>query len=293
MTTEATQELAPQPRPSVLRRGLTRAGIVGAFAVGPSELALSDTMFAKAGNAIGKYTSEVIASPVLAHAAEYALTSGVVAGESIAVGGLLLLNKNLRGAYEAFDEYSTREHEVSKPRKILSTIINAPYAGIVKIGKKIEKGGEKLTSSESSAVQKLGAFAVDVGKSNVMTTTGVILTELGEKDTKVDMRRVGRVSTAFAASWIPTYIGVQQGYRALDEAGPVGRGAQRIIGAVGHFIDRATTINPLHPSETPLGDVTMPLVMTALGVTGWRVANFLDRQRAEKNSQQPAAGIEQ
>jgi len=53
-----------EPQRSRIQRGISRAGIVGSFMVGPAEVAVSDTVFAKIGNFTDRIASEVVSNPV-------------------------------------------------------------------------------------------------------------------------------------------------------------------------------------------------------------------------------------
>jgi hypothetical protein len=252
-------------------------------ALGPADMALSDGFFAKALKIIEK-SVHPFGSEMLNRAAQMGSISAVLMGESFAFGMLVANNNTLQGSLEAFDKYTERKRaEMGIGKRAVSAVVKSPLTAIGFIGEKIDKAGEKVSSMNFNGSDKVGSVISDIGNTNALGTTTVIMNESMRSKEPIGARRVGRLSATITASWLATAESIRYLYRGIGELGKPGHAIQNGIGAFARGLDALTTVG-VNPAETPVGSLFMGAVVGSLAVTGWNIAEM----KHSMDHQQPA-----
>lgn len=266
-------------------RGITFRHKVAAAtvsALGPADMALSDGIFAKTYGAIEKHLSP-FQDALLNRITQAGALSAVVFGESFLVGMLVAKNRTIQGSFEAFDDYSQKaQAEMSLGRRAVTAVMKSPLYAIGWVGDKIEKGGEKISSSGLPQAEKVGALVADIGNTNALGTTTVIMNESMHSEAPVTTRRVGRLAAVITGSWLATAETIRQVYRGIGKLGQPGEAIQNGIGAFARTLDTLTTVG-LNPAETPIGSLFMGSVVGSLAVTGWKIAEMQQQNASQPN----------
>jgi hypothetical protein len=277
--TERSQE---QKRPLRTTLGIyaARVGMAAVCVLPAADLAASDAVMAKAYTVTQSevnFGSQAVNDVVLDGS-----IAALIAAQSVGLGLVISKKKKLRGVYGEFDEYlEEREKTMSKPRRAISKIVGAPYAGLQKVGNGFDKIGNKLASRKSRLAVALGNLAIDTGKVNAMGTTAVIMQETAEGKPP-SLARNARLGGLIAGSWIGMAEGIKQLYRHVPITRPP-------LSAVGSAFNELTTMNLAHPMETPVGSTALIAAAAGLAVTGWRMAKFHEERAATEAAEQNIA----
>lgn len=248
-----------------------RLGLVAACIVPTADLALSDIGFAKAYEITQENVN--LASDPIERAVETGIMGSLIMAESIGLGVAITKTKKLQNAFNDFDEYIEEKHQnMSKPRRLMSKTVNAPFSALQKIGTGFEKIGEKISSRKTRVARSIGKLAVEAGQVNALGTSTVIMQETMANNPPT-LRRNTRLAGIIAASW----LGVAEGVRSVYRSVPVVRPP---MAAIGKGYELLTTINMAHPWETPVGSIAISSTALALAYTGWRIGEF-HQQREE------------
>lgn len=274
----------------------SRIAAVAACAAAPADLALSDSVFVQAQQSVDRYVARGGFSPAFEWLASRGAISGVILAESFFVGLAVSRSRRMQGAFGGFDEYTAeRQEHMGRARKALSVAANAPLVAIGKVGTAIENAGSRLTTHESSRMQKLGSYIVDAGKTNAMGTTAVILEETGQSSEALPVRRIAKLGAIITASWVAASEVVRYGYRGIGKLGSVGETVQSGIGFAARAFDTLTSVDLMHPTSTPVGMLFMGSAALALGITGNNIVNYQEQQAhldaAHVGNVPPAPGI--
>lgn len=263
-------EVPPGQPSGKIKRLMGRLGVAATCGLPPADLALSDTVFAKASNWINDNVT-----PATSHLAEriaqFGTLSAVIFAESFLVGMLIKRNKTIRNSFEAFDEYTeARQGKMSPPRRALSKALNAPFVAIKKVGEKVEGVGGKVSEQNFRGSEKIGKLISDIGTTNAIGTSSVVLNESMKGG--ISTGRVAEVSAIITASWLPTSEGVRHSYRGLKHLGVPGEWARSAMATTGRTLDTLTSMNVLDPLSTPVGTLFLAGAAGCLATTGWRIA---------------------
>lgn len=270
----------------------SRIAAIAACAAAPADLALSDSVFVQAQQAVNRTVAKAEFIPAVEWIASRGAISGIIMAESFFVGLAVSRSRRMQGAFGGFDEYTAeRQKHMNKPRKALSVAANAPLVAIGKLGEGIEKLGSNFTEHDSLSMQKAGEYIIDAGKTNAMGTTAVILQETGESETPLPAGRIAKLGAIITASWVAASEVVRYGYRGVGELGRPGQAVQGAIGAAARGFDTLTSVDFMNPASTPVGLVTMGAVAVALGITGNNIVRYQDEQyEKQQNALMAPAG---
>lgn len=262
-------EKEKNPRFLKTRRFLGRAALVGVCTIPVADLALSDAVGVKI------YTEVNDAIDLDNQAAERSLeigtNGGIIMLEVAGLGAMIARNRRMQKIFSRYDDYLEEKHEgMSKPRKALSYTLNSPFLAMKAVGERVETVGEKLDKTDNKILSVAGKTAVDAGMINVMGTNGVIMQEV-VSGRPPSNKRIAWLSGLMAASW----LGPAEGIRAAYERFPAVRPP---IDAVGKAFETATTVNALHPWETPVASIAMGSIAVGLAISGHKLNKYSEQQ---------------
>jgi hypothetical protein len=208
-------------------------------------------------------------SPAVENAAKTGIVAADIMGESMLLGWAITRNRKLKGAFANQEAYAAQRYAtMSRPRKALSGVINAPYNALSYVSEKFEQLGNMAANRKSPLARGIGRLAVDTGKVNAIGTSGVILQETLAGNPP-DFKRNTWLATLITTTWLGGLKAVQQLYHEVPAVRPP------IDVAVKVFETATTPDNPWCISvfgATALG----------LATTGWREAKFYEKHEQEQ-----------
>ncbi len=257
-----------EPRLMKTRKFAGRVALAAVCTIPVADLALSDAVSFK----VLQVSQDIVQldNPKIERAVDILL-------ESMLVGAAITRSKKLKGAFSDMEEYTEdRRKAMSRPRRLLSDVANAPYNALGYISEKFERVGEKVASRKSRAARVLGKLAVDAAKVNAIGTSGIILQETLAGDPP-SLKRNAWLATLIATTW----VGTAEAIRALYNAAPPLQGP---MDAVGSAFEAATT------PDNPLSISVLGAVGLGLASSGWNIAKFHEAKKKDaKDLGLPAA----
>jgi hypothetical protein len=241
--------------------------MAGLVIIPVADYATSDIVSAKVYNTVQNEVS--FENKAAKTAAVDALIGLGIAAQCVALSTAFTRSKKLSGIKNDFEDYlAEREGTMSTPRKIVSKTVNAPYAGIVKLGTGFEKLGQKIEDNTQNKVLKsVGQVIVDAGKVNAMGPPMAAMQETinGKPPSFAKNAYYGGL---FAGGWIGAAEGIRQVYRNVGFLRPP-------MALIGETFQTLTSI------DNPIGITALSSAAVGLAVTGWRVAEFHRQKEAE------------
>lgn len=258
-------------------RNSLHIGATAAFAAVPLDVAVSDRSFYFAQSTF----SDIAQSHNLSHTSEWLFTNGAttltIGAQAVGLAYLVTRSDVARDALQNFEAYAEARQETMGPaRKVVSKVVNSPITFLSYVGGKFERAGQKFEEQDNVAVRQIGKTLVDIGQTNSMSTTGVVMYEMGNDEKPVTPRRIGRIAATFAGSWIGVTEGIRHSYRFLgNHFGVAGETAHEAMGASGRFLSEITSVYPLGPGAAFWGGVA-----TACLVAGHNAVKYTEEQKA-------------
>jgi hypothetical protein len=279
------------PRNSGRLRRLGNRLALSAICIMPvADVALSDALNVKVVKEADKHLR--VASDIAQHAVEDGIVAAFIMGEAVALAEPVRRSRKLKEAGNDFEEYlDERRSQFGGTRRVASNVINAPYNFLFWIGKKTEDLGERIEKSDKATiVKKSGGLVRDLGMVNSVGTTAAILYETADEETpNPSLKREVYLGALFAGSWAVTkelVEGVNRfGVYMSTLPGPYGmegRSLSRSLDGASIGFDKATGIELTSPLSTPIATTTLGAVALMLGFTGWRVAGYHERKKANQ-----------
>ena len=131
------------------RRFFGRAALAGVCMIPIADLALSDAASFKVLQ-VSQDLIEFDDSPKLERVVENGVVGLDILLESMLVGAAITRGRKLKGAFTDMEEYTEkRQATMSRPRKMVSKALNAPYDGLAYMSEKFESLGEKVARRKS------------------------------------------------------------------------------------------------------------------------------------------------
>ncbi len=265
-----------------MRRFLGKVGLAATCIIPVADLALSDAVAAKEYEVVTEKVE--LKSPAKERGVELSILAALGVAESIALGQVISRNKKVQNAFDDFDEYQEEKHKkMSKPRRAVSKVVNAPFAALSTIAEGFSKAGERIERSESKLVRKLGKLAVETGQVNAVGTSTMVMQET-MAGKPPSLKRQAYLGGLITGSWLFAAEGIREAYRNVPVLRPP-------LAAIGRTYELFTTVNLHNPLETPVGSLAISSTVAALAYTGWKIEEF--RQRREELTSIDRTEIEQ
>ncbi len=251
------------PRFLKTRQFAGRAVMAAVCTIPVADLALSDAATFKVLQESQKIVH--VDSPAKERLIEDGIVSLTVGLESILLGAAITRSRKLKGAFADMEEYTEERYsKMSRPRKALSQIANAPYTALGYISEKFEKLGEKLAARKTRAARVLGTLVVDTGKVNAIGTSSVILQETLAGNPP-SLKRNAYLAALIATTWVGTAEGVREIYRGV----PILRPPMDAI---------ASTFETLTTPDNPASIALLGSIALGLANSGWNIAKFHEQK---------------
>ena len=255
-----------EPKMMKARQFAGRVVLAAVCTIPVADLALSDAVSLK----VLQVSQDVVQldSPKVERVVENGIVGLDIMLESMLVGAAITRSRKLKGVFGDMEEYSEkRRNSMSRPRRLLSDVANAPYNALGYISEKFEKLGEKVAARKSRAARVLGKLAVDTGKVNAIGTSGIILQETLAGDPP-DLKRNAWLAGLIATTW----VGTAEAIRALHDNVPP---LQKPLDIMGKTFETLTT------PDNPLSISVLGAVGLGLASSGWNIAKFHESKETE------------
>jgi len=262
------------PDRSRVNKLLARAGLAAVCVIPVADTALSDGVAITVQQKL--HNSVQLESSAKQIGMEDAVIGGLIFSQSVALGAFISRRKRLQGVFEEYNEYSDqRRTEMRRPRRMLSTIINAPYGALSWVGEKTEAVGSKISNSnQPKVVKETGKLLVDAGMVNVVGTTVAIMQETGRNNEPVSMARIAKLSGLITVSWLGMLEGIRGTYNLAEHAGVAGKVYREAMQGIGTGFNYLTDFSPEQPMSTPVSTIFLGTLAVGLASSGWNIAKY-------------------